>query len=264
MPNADAPSLQELFATSDDVAERLSDGDGREFVVDATGAPLGALVELLLLRRATPGVMRLRDGSARGHLFRGLLDEPLRFRCQDGLGLFHSAANQHTSSAERVDFCDRALEDFRGAGVPNTAALLLSGAMHELLDNVDEHAGADPACLAGYSVSPGEVSLCVADTGEGVLAGYRRSQLSAYPKDAEDALDWAVLRHRSRTGRSDRGTGFQSVMNAFRSTDASLRVRSDDASLELVQNGFDASTFIRKQGQLVGFVVSVHVRLGKG
>lgn len=255
-----AISLQQHFAASDDAAELLSQDGAAPQTVDATGACLGELVELLMLKRSAPGTLTIRDRSARGHLFRKLLAGERPFSCVDGLGLYHASPGQAAIADEATDFADEARGALRAAGLVESAAWRLSGALRELLDNVDQHGGNEATCLSGFSVQPGEAWLCVADTGGGVLAGYRSSGLAVLPADAEEALKWAVLEHRSRTGMTERGTGFQTVANALRSLDASMRVRSDDASLELEQQGSAGDALLREQGQLSGFVVTMHLR----
>ena len=257
------PSLQELFAAADDVAEMLTEEPDEALDVDAAGAPLGVLIELLLLKRAARTKVAISDASERGQLFRELLKSDQVFRCKAGLGLYNAKSKHVALEGAASDFCAEARGALRTAGVPDVAALRLSGALFELLDNVDEHAGDNATCLAGYAVEGNEATLCVADTGIGVHAGFRSANALPMPKDAGEALRWAVLEHRSRTGRPDRGTGFETVVNAFRSLDASMRVRSDDASLELVQQGSDADALVRKQGHLSGFVVSVQLRWHK-
>lgn len=254
-------SLQEQFAASDDASEVLIRQEPQQ--VDASDACFGVLIELLMLKRCAPDLLRIRDSSTRGRLLRSLLAGEDAFKCVDGLGLYHAAPGRAATADEATDFADQACGALRGAGMGSDAALRLSGALYELLGNVDEHTGGYATCLSGYTVQPGEAWLCVADTGEGVLAGYRNSTLVQRPRDAQEALTWAVLQHRSRTGAAGRGTGFVTVTNALRSLDASMRIRSDDASIELQQQGSNANALIREQGPLAGFVVSLHLRWGK-
>ncbi len=263
MAQSPTPSLQEIFSAADDVAEMLSDEPDEPLHVNASGAQLGVLIELLLLKRAAHTNVAISDGSARGKLFRELLSSGQVFRCKGGLGLYNATSKHVDSAGEASDFCNEARAALKTAGMPDTAALRLSGALHELLNNVDEHAGPNATCLAGFEVEDGFASLCVADTGAGVLAGFRSGGASLQPKSSTEALHWAVIEHRSRTGRPERGTGFETVVNAFRTLDASMRVRSDDGSLELVQQGSDVDSLLRKQGQLGGFVVSVLLRWRK-
>ncbi len=245
---------------ADDVAEMLCDEPDEPLDVSASGASLGVLMELLLLKRAARTRVAIADSSERGRLFRALLSSGEVFRCRGGLGLYNATSKHVDSAGEASDFCSAARAALRLAGMPDTASLRLSGALHELLNNVDEHSGPGATCLAGFEVEAGAASLCVADTGAGVLAGFRSGSVTEVPRDAGEALRWAVLEHRSRTGLLGRGTGFQTVVNAFRTLDAAMRVRSDDASLELVQRSSDTDSLLRKQGKLGGFVVSVQLR----
>lgn len=213
-----------------------------------------------MLQRNQPGRIKVKDASLRGALFRQLLCGAAPFCCVDDLGLYRAPPGRAESADEATDFADHAQAALKRAGLQHDAAVRLSGVLHELLGNVDEHAGGAATCLSGYSVQPREAWLSVADAGAGVLAGYATSTLSSKPGDAREALDWAVVSHRSRKSERGRGTGFQTVSNALRSLDASLRVRSDDASIELVQQGADGRALIRQQGELRGFVVSIHLR----
>lgn len=228
--------------------------------MDASNACFGELIELLMLQRNQPGRLNVKDASSRGSLFRDLLSGAEAFRCVDGLGLYRAPPGRAESADEATDFADNARVALKEAGLQHDAAFRLSGVLHELLGNVDEHAGGGATCLSGYSVQPGDAWLSVADTGAGVLAGYASSELLLKPADAREALGWAVLDHRSSKSEPGRGTGFQTVSNAIRSLDASLRVRSDDASIEIVQQGSDGKALIREQGQLRGFVVSIHLK----
>jgi hypothetical protein len=253
------PNLQERFALSDDVAECIR-REGELDSVDASACGFGELIELLLLKRPAPERLRIRDGSQRGERFRSLLSSDRVFSWSDTLGLYHAPPGRASLATEANDFADHARVALRDAGMVSQAATRLSGALHELLGNVDEHAGSNATCIAGYSLEEDGAWVCVADTGDGVLSGYQSAPLTDKPEDACEALRWAVLKHRSRTGDPGRGTGFRTVVNALRSLDGSLRVRSDDASLELVQQGSDVRSVVREQGNLFGFVVSMHVR----
>lgn len=237
----------------------LSEDQSATQLVNATNLSLGALIELLLLKRAAEGVVTIRDSSRRGHLFRELLAGENAFSCAEGLGIYRAAPGSASTSSAATDFADQARSALKAVGVVDTASWRLSGALRELLDNIDEHGGHAATCLAGYFVQPKEAWICVADTGDGVLAGYGQAS-SVVPADAAEALDWAVVQHRSRTGLAGRGTGFQSVVSALRSLDGSMRVRSDEASIELEQRGSTVDALLRKQGKLSGFVVSMHLR----
>ena len=113
--------------------------------------------------------------------------------------------------------------------------------------------------MAAFDITPGNFWLAVGDSGVGALATY-----SAMPEvqSARQALDAAVVEHRSSTGDPARGLGFRQVLGALRSMDAALRVRSGDASLEIEGVGGSGNWVSREQQQLCGFVVSAHVRWG--
>lgn len=253
-------TFQQRFAQSDDAAQVLS--QARDTVrVDATGASLGALVEMLMLRRAADGRIVVADASPRGKLLRRLLASSRPFLSDGAHGVIHRrACDGIAGNAASNDFAKAFQARLVDAGVKTTAAGRLSAAMHELLTNIDEHAGDAVDGLGAFEVSDREAWMVVADSGRGVLAGYEASPLPVKPASGEQALEWAVIEHRSRTGDPERGLGFRSVIQAVRSLDGCVRVRSDTASLELQQQADTSSYWVHEQGQLRGFVVSVLLR----
>lgn len=167
------------------------------------------------------------------------------------------AAEGPEANAAANDFADAFRKRLVEAGAATSAALRLSGGLHELLNNVQEHAGNGVDGLGAFEVQERSAWMVVADSGCGVTGGYLASPLLERPTDAEMALKWAVIDHRSRTGDAARGTGFQTVIQSVRSLDGSLRVRSDAASIELEQGADRSSFLLREQGNLRGFIVSV-------
>lgn len=255
-----AISFQQRFAPSDDIAAVLAaDQSDQSVRIDASGISLGALLELLMLKRGTHHAITVADASSRGRLLRRLLNSSQSYLSEDSRGALHRRAG-HDSDAATNDFADCFRAQLVAAGVVTTAALRLSGALHELLTNVDEHAGDGVEGLGAFEVLEREAWMVVADSGRGVFGGYEASPLANKPADAEQALKWAVIEHRSRTGDSARGTGFQTVVQSVRSLDGCVRVRSDNASLELEQEADRSRFLLREQGELRGFVVSVLLR----
>lgn len=255
----EAVSFQQRFARSDDIAAVLAGQSDQAVRVDASGVGLGALLELLMLKRGAHQAVTVADTSSRGRLLRRLLKSSQPYLSEGARGVLHRRAG-HESERATNDFADSFRAQLVAAGVVTTAALRLSGALHELLTNVDEHAGDGVAGLGAFEVLEREAWMVVADSGRGVLGGYQVSPLADKPADAEQALKWAVIDHRSRTGEPDRGTGFQTVIQSVRSLDGCVRVRSDGASLELEQQADRSRFLLREQGKLRGFVVSVLLR----
>ncbi|WP_140628310.1 hypothetical protein [Methylibium rhizosphaerae] len=244
---------------------------------DASKESLLALGELLALRRQWERqgkVVRLR-GTAR----RPVLSVVREVSTTPGCSF---AAGQHAGClrlppvssplAERDESFDENLNRYlmgasgvlTGAGFPDKARQRLLGALGELLDNVFQHTGGCQWALSAYEVDDGgRFSAIVADDGEGVLASYRRNGQLGSQDNASQALDLAVLQHRSCTGRADRGLGFKELMDALRSLDALVRVRSDDASLTLAAGAAASgeparlSEEFELRGFVVGFVASV-------
>lgn len=255
----EAVSFQQRFARSDDIAAVLAGQTDQSVRVDASGIALGALLELLMLKRGAHRRVTVTDASSRGRLLRRLLKSSLPYLGEGARGVLHRRPG-HDSDAATNDFADTFRAQLVAAGVVTTAALRLAGALHELLTNVDEHAGDGVDGLGAYEVLGREAWMVVADSGRGVLGGYQASPLADKPADAEQALKWAVIEHRSRTGDPTRGTGFQTVIQSMRSLDGCVRVRSDEASIELEQEADRSRFLLREQGKLRGFVVSVLLR----
>lgn len=255
----EAVSFQQRFARSDDIAAVLAARSDQSLRVDASGVALGALLELLMLKRGTRRAVTVADASSRGRLLRRLLRSSQPYLSEGARGVLHRRAG-HGADAATNDFADTFRAQLVAAGVATTAALRLSGALHELLTNVDEHAGNGVDGLGAFEVLGREAWMVVADSGRGVLGGYQASPLTDKPADAEQALKWAVIEHRSRTGDPARGTGFQTVIQSVRSLDGCIRVRSDGASIELEQEADRSRFLLREQGKLRGFVVSVLLR----
>ena len=136
----------------------------------------------------------------------------------------------------------------------------MKGAFAELISNVSEHAGEAANGIAAYDLRAESMWLAVADSGQGVVRGFVANAPDLAGLDAATALGWAVVDHRSRFSRPGRGTGFSTVMRAMLTLDAALRVRSDDASIEIEGAASGADWVVRDQDPLRGFIVSLHVR----
>ena len=143
--------------------------------------------------------------------------------------------------------------------MPPAAAQTLSGVAGELIDNIAVHAGQPTLSFAAFNIQRGDAWITVADAGHGVVGGYAMDRNLPQPEDAQEALQWAVIEHRSRFSDSKRGLGYKRAQSALRSLDASMRVRSDTAGLE-TRGGVNLDDWLlREQAYLGGFVVSIHV-----
>jgi anti-sigma regulatory factor (Ser/Thr protein kinase) len=234
--------------------------------LDVSTYSLVALAELLTLRDRW---------SAAGHAVKllGAIERPLlqsvravvasdnvRDSCLAACGCLKvPAAPDHAFADSQQRFLLGASAALKRAKFPTVARQRLLGAFGELIDNVFEHAGVRRWSIAAYEVdAEGRFTASVMDCGEGVLAGYLRNGMLTSESSATDALNLAVVEHRSSTGRSDRGLGFTQLMDALRSLDAFVRVRSDDASITL-QGGATSSGVhprLAEEFRLSGFVVS--------
>jgi hypothetical protein len=247
-------------------------------VIDASTESLLALGELLTLRRhweSQGKVVRLR-GTARRPVLNAIREVstggrgPLAAAHQAGCLRLPPIAAPLTERDESFDesvnrYLMGASGVLAGASFPDKARKRLLGALGELLDNVFQHAGRSQWALSAYEVDgSGRFSAVVADDGEGVLASYHRNGQLGLQEGASQALDLAVLQHRSCTGRSDRGLGFRELMDALRSLDALIRVRSDDASLTLAAGGAASGEPARlsEEFELRGFVVGFAASAG--
>lgn len=253
-----------------EAAMHRADTNGQQ-VLDASTGSLLALGELLALRRQwekqgkavrlrgtnrRPVLSAIREASTEG---RGPLSTGRQAGCLRLPQVTAPLAERDESFDENLHrYLLGASEVLASAGFPDKARQRLLGALGELLDNVFQHTGGCQWALSAYEVDGnGRFSAVVADDGEGVLASYRRNGQVGLQDGASQALDLAVLQHRSCTGRADRGLGFRELMDALRSLDALIRVRSDDASLTVAAGALASGEPARlsEEFELRGFVV---------
>jgi len=250
------------FAIADSTTLQCLRG-GSEVVIGGDALSLGPLVETLMFRRRSirPG-LRLKIsipqeiGSALRQLPEG---RTWSFGRGGAVGVLRA---QHGKPSEEDElesqrFLLALLRSATSAGMPRPAAQAIAGAAGELLDNIAQHAGPGEDALAAFSAEAGSLWLSVGDAGQGMLPTY-----SQYPAvtTAKEALHMAVVEHRSSTGEPQRGQGFRDLLRALGSLDASLRVRTGDASLECEGPASARPWVSREQVQLLGCVVSAHLR----
>lgn len=251
------------FAASDRTA-LLCVHKGGQIEIDASNLELGPLVELLSFRqRSLPPDARLKiggSGSALHAALKAMPDQSAWAFAESGhVGALRVQPDR--PSAEDVVTQQKFLLAIRQKlelnGLSLKPAQALTGAAGELIDNIGQHAGENWQALAAYQIDAGSFWLAVGDSGKGVLASYAQMPDIC---NAQGALRAAVIDHRSSTGDPVRGLGFTKMLRALSAMDASLRVRSDDASLEHEGSAGAGAWVFREQVLLSGFVVSAHVR----
>lgn len=231
--------------------------------VDGRAFAIGPLVETLIFRRRSlkhGGRINLSLLGSVGEAFRRLpqgLTWAVSLKEDVGiLRIQHGKPTEH-DELQAHQFLLKLLQNASAAGMPKQAAQALSGAAGELIDNIKEHAGPGENALAAFAAQKGSLWLTVGDAGLGMLPTYVH-----YPevKSAKEALRMAVVEHCSSTGDPERGMGFRKLLRSLSSLDASLRVRTGDASLECEGSAGARPWVSREQVQLVGCVVSAHLR----
>ena len=253
------------FDALEGLTEQFDDPNRSADSVPSLQLELGPLAELLVLRRhwrMQGKKLRLNGiGDARYAAIRAAFEpgaSPVQFGPRVG-------AFQIRGSGEAVDLAGHDFAMVAGrcaqeAGMPDGAARLIKGAFAELIGNVSEHAGDNTNGIAVYDLSRNAMWLAVADAGQGIVRGYVSNAPEIADLEAATALGWAVVDHRSRFCEPGRGTGFSTVMRAMLTLDAALRVRSDDASIEIEGVSSGSNWVVRDQDMFTGFVVSLHVR----
>jgi hypothetical protein len=252
------------FDAVDELTNQFEDGAASKVTVDSSSLALGALAEVLILRqtwrkRGFNLVLRGRD-DARHAAISHVVQQPHSASTFDGsVGARSIVGSGQEVEDATMDFASVAARLARDGGMPSDAARLMQGAFGELTDNIGQHAGQGARGLAAFELGVNSITLVVADTGQGIVNAYLESQPDLRGLGATDALEWAVRQHRSRFKEAGRGTGFRSVLQAMRAMDASLRVRSDDGSLETEGAADQAIWMVKDQAELKGFVVSLRL-----
>ncbi len=253
------PGSTELsgFDEVDEAAFAARSGDRKSLRPDVLN--LGSFFEALILRKSLAGLLVQDRGGARGALLR----KASRSRHGSAYGVECGAfllgeegleaQNDTLSFAEAVSRC------VEQSGIPDKPRMLLKGAVVELISNIHEHAGQDARGVAGFEMTPKGVSIAIADSGRGIVGGYVDEDPELEGLTADDALVRAVVDHKSRFAKLEpgRGTGFSTVVRVLRSLDATLRVRSGDASIQSEGDAADPGWALREQVELRGFVVSL-------
>lgn len=238
--------------------------DSGEVRIDGGDLMLGPLIELLMFRRKSlyPSV-QLRVDGGETNLSKALRLLPAgthwAWAKNDSVGVLRLPHSEGTDSDEDVKHAfllelRKRLGD-EGVAIPSAQAIV--GATGEMVDNIWQHAGPGLNAIAAYQIQAKSLWISIGDCGRGMLATYETHD---DVKTAQDALRAAVREHRSSTGDAGRGQGFRKLLAVLSSMDASLRVRTGDASLETEGLALDGKWTFREQVPLVGCVVSAHLK----
>jgi hypothetical protein len=248
------------FEEVDEAAFAVRSGD--QVLLRADELSLGPFFEALVLRKSLKGISLDARGGQRGELLR--LAAQSRHGCafSSERGAFYMGARAKATDDMSIGFAEAIARCVQQAGIPDKARLLLKGAVVELISNIPQHAGEGARGVAGFEMTPTGVAVTVADSGHGIVAGYVNADPELHGLSADDALVMAVVNHKSRFAKLEpgRGTGFNTVMNVLRSLDATLRVRSGDASIQSEGDSSDPGWALREQVELRGFVVSLNLK----
>lgn len=254
----------QAFNTFDEFSESAASGIFTGKGISTSNFLLGPLAELVVflnpLQPRKVSIPILYD-SEQGELFNRCLSSTKSIYCSAaGMGVLRLDPSEIDADVVATNTFILNLRQLLGhAMMPTAAAQTLSGVAGELIDNIAVHAGRPKLSFSAFNIRRGDAWITVADTGHGVVGGYAMDRSLPQPEDAQEALQWAVIEHRSRFSDSKRGLGYRRALSALRSLDASMRVRSDRAGLE-TRGGLNLDDWLlREQAYLGGFVVSVHV-----
>lgn len=254
----------EAFNTFDEFSESAASGKFAGQGISTSNFLLGPLAELMVFLnpfqpRKIP--IPIWYDCEQGELFKRCLSSTQSvYSSAAGMGVLRLDTEEIDADALATNSFILNLRQLLGqALMPSAAAQTLSGVAGELIDNIAVHAGRPKLGFAAFNIQRGDAWITVADAGHGVVGGYATDRSLPQPEDAQEALQWAVIEHRSRFADSKRGLGYRRAQSALRSLDASMRVRSDSAGLE-TRGGLNLDDWLlREQVYLGGFVVSVHV-----
>lgn len=253
------------FSAVEHISEQFETDPSLRIDINSHDLELGPLAEVLVLRpcwHSRGGNVRIQGrGHPRHDLFSDLLpsNKPTS-KFGPNLGALRIVGYDASAEEENHRFVGTTGRLAMEAGMPVKASKVLKGVLGELVGNVGDHGGVGVMGFASFELSPNSIYIAVADTGRGIVGGYRETLPELTTLTAADALEWAVKLNKSRFTDTGRGLGFARVLAACRSMDAALRVRSDDASIEIEGVADSAAWRLSDQSNLPGFVVSLHLR----
>jgi hypothetical protein len=144
-----------------------------------------------------------------------------------------------------LEFIIRFSEALVQAGYDKTYARALAYSLHEMGDNVRQHAGSRPKQIiqsaAGWHVVGKTAAFAVVDLGRGVRASLQTNPTWAGLKSDQDAL-LAVLRDQAtRKSGNSFGDGYREVVHNFVSRNGCLAVRSGTSEVTATGSIVDGS-----------------------
>lgn len=252
-----APDLNDFVLIEDAAASAAA---GQDVNLASDDLTLGPFVEALVLRKTLGALAFVGRGGQRRELLSRAGKTSTGAAYALGLGAFFLGEPGVPSANNALLFGEALARTVEEAGLRKPACSLLKGATIELLTNIHEHAGPGALGISMFELFAGGVAVSVADAGQGVVAGYISANPQLVGLTAEQALVKGVVEHKSRLPDPGRGSGYNTVASAMRSLDATLRVRSGDASLEIEGHPLEAEWLSREQVELRGFVVSLSLR----
>jgi hypothetical protein len=163
-------------------------------------------------------------------------------------------------------FCDR----FRRSADGGRNGRMYTGVaavLGEMGDNVAWHAfEADnkpcPA-IAGFHVSNGTASFCVADAGQGFLKSLRRSSKWAGLKTDHDALDAVITKRATSRPNETEGGGFKQLFSSLLAFNGLVVLRSGTSAFHLANKGADRELHAHNCNHVAGSAVTTVIN-GKG
>lgn len=259
------------FQTLDDIALGIARGRLRP----ASVLPLlkigdiGPLIELLLYSRTNGGLISSLDDLQAMRRVRALVDALQAQR--RGLPVylddqasgrrvgFIATAHKGRSGHPWDDFCLKARAAAEQAGLQDTEARALIGALVEIEENVHLHSERVDDGVVAFAATPQRFELVVADSGIGALRSLRTHPDYAELSDEGTALRLALENGHSRYGRdSGHGLGFNRLFIGLAALKAELRFRSGDHALTIAGTGprLVAATTTQRPA-LQGFMASI-------
>jgi anti-sigma regulatory factor (Ser/Thr protein kinase) len=167
-----------------------------------------------------------------------------------------AALNSFTSSLSQ-----RAIE----AGVNESRARKLCAALHELLDNVHEHAGERPEegarAFAAFDINREQIEVLISDCGVGILASLRRNPANEHIETEKDAMHAAVLNRASGRLTGGAGTGFQDLLAFLSAEGAHVEIHSGKAYMRTRQAGLAIRAEHETHPEIKGLSILVKVQI---
>jgi hypothetical protein len=175
---------------------------------------------------------------------------------------FRISANTSFVDLGWGQFLSRFTSAMRRHGMQMSLAHGVSGALHEIADNVLQHSCfANPshemAGLVAYFVTTRKLAFVVGDAGTGALASLKTNPAWAALTSDREALHAIARKHASRRVGQGGGQGYREVFTSLASYNGVVRLRSNCGIFQLT-GALDRSTPIGALGPLIpGFHLTV-------